>query len=80
MSHFHLTIASVGETKFDGDAHSAIFPGSAGEFTVLAHHEPLVSTLKQGSVRVRDAAGAQHAFDITTGVVEVSQNHAIVLI
>lgn len=80
MSTFHLTIASVGETKFDGDAQSAIFPGSAGEFTVLAHHEPLVSTLKQGSVRVRDSAGTQHSFDVTTGVVEVSANHAIVLI
>ncbi len=80
MNSFHLTIASVGETKFDGDAQSAIFPGSDGEFTVLAHHEPIVSTLKSGQVRVRDAAGAQHAFNITTGVVEVSQNHAIVLI
>ncbi|MBI4068265.1 F0F1 ATP synthase subunit epsilon [Candidatus Kaiserbacteria bacterium] len=80
MSTFHLTIASIGETKFDGDAQSAIFPGSDGEFTVLAHHEPLVSTLKPGHVHVRDAAGVQHAFNITTGVVEVSANHAIVLI
>ena len=30
-------------------------------------------------VNVCPGTGAQHAFDITTGVVEVSANHAIVL-
>jgi len=80
MSTFRLTIASVGEIKYEAEAQSAILPGSAGEFTILAHHEALVSTLRPGSVRVRDAAGNQHAFDVSTGVVEVSENHAIVLI
>ena len=77
---FHLTIASVGETRFDAEAQSVTLPGSGGEFTVLAHHEPLVSTLKEGSVRIRDAEGKQHSFAVDTGVIEISQNHAIVLI
>lgn len=77
---FHLRIASVGESRFDGEAQSAILPGSAGEFTVLAHHEPLVSTLRGGMIRIRDAEGHPHHIEIRTGVCEVSQNHAIVLI
>ena len=47
---FHLTIASVGETRFDGAAVSATLPTTAGEVTVLPHHEPLVSTLKPGTI------------------------------
>ena len=79
MSAFHLTVASVGEIKFEGEADSATFPGVAGEFTVLAHHEPLVSTLRAGTMLVRDTKGGKHVFEISTGVVEVSHNHAIVL-
>ncbi len=77
---FHLHIASVGESRYDGEAQSAIFPGSAGEFTVLAHHEPLVSTLKKGAIHIRDSKGQGHSIEIRTGVVEVSGNQAIVLI
>lgn len=77
---FHLRIASVGESKYDGEAQSVTFPGSGGEFTVLAHHEPIVSTLKAGEIRIKDAAGTLHSVSIHTGIVEVSGNNAIVLI
>ena len=77
---FHLRIASVGESKFDGEAQSATFPGSDGEFTVLAHHEPIVSKLKAGDIRIRDAEGGSHTVAVQTGVAEISGNQAIVLI
>ena len=80
MRTFHLTIASVGETKFDGDAQSAIFPGSDGEFTVLAHHEPLVTTLKRGTISVRDSLGETKKYEIESGVLECSGNHAVALL
>ncbi len=76
---FHLVIASVGETRYDGRAHSAIFPGADGEMTVLPHHEPLVTTLKSGRVKVRDAEG-EKVFDIEDGVLECSGNRAIVIL
>ena len=77
---FHLRIASVGESWYEGEAQSAVFPGTAGEFTLLAHHEPLVSTLKSGTIRIRDDRGVAHSVNIHTGIVEVSGNQAIVLI
>ena len=76
---FHLVIASVGDTKFDGQADSATLPGAAGEFTILAHHEPLVTTLKKGFVRVKAGGESKH-FDIEGGVVECSGNRAVVLL
>ncbi|MBI4133126.1 hypothetical protein HY478_00780 [Candidatus Uhrbacteria bacterium] len=80
MNSFHLVIASVGETRFDGPSISATFPGSEGELTVLAHHEPLVTTLKKGKILVKESSGARKVFDIDEGVLEISGNHAVVLL
>ena len=76
---FHLIIASVGETKFDGAALSATLPGSAGEFTVLAHHEPILTTLKEGTITVRESLGNK-TFTIQGGIIEMSGNRAVVLL
>jgi len=77
---FHLTIASVGETRFDGPAISATLPGTAGEFTILARHEPIVTTLKKGKVTVKDSSNAEKYFEIEGGVLECSGNKAVVLL
>ncbi|KKW47819.1 hypothetical protein A3C21_03535 [Candidatus Kaiserbacteria bacterium RIFCSPHIGHO2_02_FULL_59_21] len=79
-STFHLVIASVGETRFDGPSVSATFPGSDGELTVLAHHEPFVTTLKKGVIRVRESAESTKDVPIESGVLEVSGNRAVVLL
>ncbi len=84
MSTFHLVIASVGETHFDGLAESATLPGAAGEFTMLAHHEPLVTTLRQGTITVRLPKEAGEAktkeVSIESGILECSNNRAVVLL
>ena len=77
---FHLTIASVGETRFDGAAISATLPGEAGELTVLPHHEPIVTTLKKGTITVRVSASEPKKFPIESGVLEMSGNRAVVLL
>ena len=86
MATFHLVIASVGETRFEGEAISATFPGRSGELTVLAHHEPFVTTLKRGLITVRapsaggGSAPSRKEFPVESGVLEVSGNHAVVLL
>lgn len=77
---FHLVIASVGETRFDGAIVSATLPGEAGELTVLARHEPLVTTLKSGTITVRETSAEPKTFPIESGVLEVSANRAVVLL
>lgn len=83
MAHertFHVVVAAVGETKFDGQAASMTVPASAGEMTVLAHHEPFVTTLKTGVITVRDAQGEHSVFEISDGVLEVNGGGAVVLL
>lgn len=76
---FHLIVASVGETKFDGAAVSTTLPGSDGELTILAHHEPIVTTLKAGTITVRESLGNKQ-FDVQSGILEMSGNRAVVLL
>ncbi len=76
----HLIVASVGETRFDGAALFATIPTTAGEITVLPHHEPLVATLKPGTITVRKPLGEPDTFSIEGGVLEVSHNRVVVLL
>ena len=77
---FHMVVASVGETRFDGPALSATLPGTAGEFTILAHHEPIVSILKPGALIIKETLGEPKRFEIEGGVLEMSGNRAVVLL
>lgn len=77
---FHLVVASVSESVFDGAVLSATLPGSDGEFTVLAGHEPLVTTLKEGAVRAKLPDGSVREFPVGGGVFECSGSRGVVLL
>lgn len=75
-----LTIARVDGPVFDGEVVSVTLPGTEGEMTIMADHEPLVSALKVGTVTVRPATGDAASYELENGTVEVRDNHATVLI
>lgn len=78
----HIVIAKVDEVLFEGEATSMTVPGAEGEMTLLGHHEPLISTLKPGTIVVHDArlpAGRQE-FPIEGGVLEVRSDGATVIL
>ena len=78
---FHLTVAKIGETLFEGEVVSLSLPGAEGVFEILAGHEPLVSLLKKGELRVKDVRGERFHFEIPqNGVAEVSSNQATILL
>lgn len=76
---FHLVIASVGESRFDGAAVSVTVPGTAGEFTILPNHEPIVTTLRPGIVRVKTISETKE-FPVDGGVLECSGSRVVVLL
>lgn len=77
----HVVIAKVNETLFEGEAYSLNAPGAAGEMTVLGHHEPLITTLKKGDLKVHSAAGDEpKVFAIEGGVLEVNAAGATVIL
>ena len=77
---FHLTIAKVGENLYDGEAVSVTVPASEGEMTVLANHEPFVTPLKAGTIRVESDSGDSSFALETDGILEVSNNQATIIL
>ena len=54
-------------------------PGSEGYLGVLAHHAPLITTLREGKLEIRDASGKRSVYMVGGGFLEVSGNRATVL-
>jgi len=75
-----LTITRVDEPVFDSEVSSVTLPGIAGDMTLLANHAPLISPLKAGTILIKRENGEEESISIDSGTLEVSQNHATVLI
>jgi F-type H+-transporting ATPase subunit epsilon len=74
----HIVIAKMDEVLFEGEAKSLTVPGSAGEMTILSHHEPLITTLKPGRIVVR--TDIEQEFPVTEGVLEINSAGATVIL
>jgi F-type H+-transporting ATPase subunit epsilon len=77
---FHLTITNVAGPLFDGEATLVSVPSTLGKATILAHHEPLIALLEKGVIECIDREGKTETFEIERGVLEVSNNRAIILV
>jgi F-type H+-transporting ATPase subunit epsilon len=75
-----LTIARVDGPVFQGDVVSVVLPGTAGTMEILPHHEPLISPLRSGEVKIKKVGGEVETVAIESGTLEVSNNHATVLV
>ncbi len=81
MKKFHITVSSVSDIKFDGEALSVYVPGAEGEMEILADHEPLITTLKSGTIIIKTKENPEgEKFTIEKGVLEVANNKAVVLV
>lgn len=64
---------------FSGDVQQVVAPGSEGEFTVLAGHAPLVSTMKPGVVSVTATDGRTERIFVRGGFAEVNAHGLTIL-
>lgn len=76
----NLTISKVDAPVFDGEVLSVTVPGSEGEMTILADHEALISVLRLGTVSIKMENGEVVTHSVPSGTLEISNNHATVLI
>lgn len=74
-----VVIARVHENLFDGEALSLSAKTTEGDLTILPKHEPFVANLAPGPVTLHTTEGEQK-FDVSEGVLEVSNNQATVLL
>ncbi|MGO1244107.1 MAG: ATP synthase F1 subunit epsilon [Sphingobacterium sp.] len=73
-----LTIITPDKLAYDGEVTEVTVPGSAGSFQILKDHAPIVSTLDDGKLIVKDSQG-ETVFVIKGGVVEAKENIITVL-
>ena len=52
MTAFHFELVSPEKLLFSGEVESVVAPGADGQFTVLANHAPVMTTLKAGVVTI----------------------------
>ena len=73
-----LEILTPDKKVYEGEASSVTLPGTMGFFEILNHHAPIISTLQDGKLTVRNN-GKEEVFLINGGVVEASNNKVVVL-
>ena len=47
----HLRVVSPERVVFDGEVMCVTVPGAMGEFEILEHHAPIISSLAKGHIR-----------------------------
>jgi len=67
-----LGVYSLEKVLFRGAAREVNCRTKLGEITILDHHEPLISILDRGTIKVVDDAGKEHYFPVTSGFLEVN--------
>jgi F-type H+-transporting ATPase subunit epsilon len=74
----HLEIITPDKQIYSGDVSSVSVPGSAGRFQILNNHAPIISTLLNGKVKIKDKEGVKE-FNVKGGVVENLKNKVVIL-
>lgn len=76
-----VEIYSLQRILFEGDAQSVNCKTAKGELTILENHEPLISMLEEGPIKVAPAAaGGEEVFVTKGGFLEVSPTHGVRLL
>ena len=74
-----LEIVTPKRVVFKGEVTSLTAPGVVGGFQVLFNHAPLLSSLKIGEVKIKEASGTEFHYAISGGFVEVRENLILLL-
>jgi F-type H+-transporting ATPase subunit epsilon len=68
---FKFELVSPERLLLSEDVESVVVPGSEGEMTVMAHHAPVMTTLKPGIVTVNTAAGKVDKYVVFGGFADI---------
>lgn len=75
----NLEIITPDKSVFTGEVSLVQLPGIDGSFEILNNHAPLISVLKKGSIKIKDAQGKEQFFEVNGGVIEVLKNKVLIL-
>ena len=74
-----LEILTPDKKVFEGEVKSVTVPGTLGGFEILKNHAPIISTMEDGKLIVRNVGKGEDVYFIKGGVVEALDNKIVVL-
>lgn len=80
MNGLQLEIITPETTLYKGNVELVEVPGKRGRFTLLFNHAPIISTLDNGEIRVKDISGKEATFSCKAGYLECSENRVSILL
>ena len=75
-----LEVLTPGQNVFAGEVKLVKVPGSKGSFEILKNHAAIISSLADGELKVITESDETLYYKTSGGVVEVSNNHVVVLV
>ena len=75
---FKFELVSPERVLVSEDANEVIVPGMDGQFTVLAGHAPVISSLRPGTMIIKLASGERRVF-VRGGIAEVEPDSLTIL-
>ena len=76
----HFELVTPARLVRSQDVHMVVVPGAEGEFGVLEGHAPLMSTIRDGALKIYASEGAApEELQIRGGFAEVGDNGLTVL-
>jgi F-type H+-transporting ATPase subunit epsilon len=71
MTDFHVELVSPEKLIFSGSAFEVIVPSTNGDMGILAHHAPLVASLRPGFLTIKTTASPKTVY-VRGGFAEVN--------
>ena len=80
MDKFKLEFVTPEKSLLSSEVEQVIIPGSEGEFTILADHSPMISSLKPGFIRIyEDSSSDALSYFVTDGFIDMASNNLTIL-
>ncbi|MEO0310574.1 MAG: synthase subunit epsilon [Bacteroidota bacterium] len=73
-----LEILTPDKKVYSGEVSSVSVPGKMGSFEMLNNHAPIISSLLNGKVKIKDREG-EKTFEVKGGIVEQLNNKVVIL-
>lgn len=80
MDKFKFEFVTPEKLLFSSEVEQVIIPGSEGEFTILAEHSPIISSMKAGLIRIySDINSVPVVYFVTEGFIDMASNSLTIL-
>ena len=76
----HIDVVSAEQSIFSGEAEFVVAPAGAGEVGIYPNHTPMITTIKPGALRIKQADNKEETLIfVSGGLLEVQPGRITVL-